>query len=151
VKTPLAAMLLLALSTQAFADDTRLLVQQLQQKWLQAYNKGDAAALTALYTKDAIMAPAGMTQPIIGETNLRIYFEGDLKQRLVNLFIKSAETQQIDTSTIVDAGVWGGDIPGDNGKLMHINGSYIVTIVHQGSDWLMRTDAGNIVPPAPDK
>jgi ketosteroid isomerase-like protein len=151
VKTPLAAMILLPLSTQAFADDTRSLVQQLQQKWLQAYNSGDAAALTALYTKDAIMAPAGMAQPIIGETNLRKYFDSDLKQRLINLFVTSTESQQMDTNTIVDAGVRGGDIPGENGKLIHINGSYIVTIAHQGSDWLMRTDAGNVVPPAPEK
>src|SRR5262249_35159502 len=42
-------------------------------KWNEAFNKKDAAALTALYTADAVLLPQGVDQPIIGAVNIRKY------------------------------------------------------------------------------
>jgi ketosteroid isomerase-like protein len=48
------------------------------------YNKGDAAAMTALYTSDAALLPQGSDQPIIGEANIRKFFDDWFNQRLEN-------------------------------------------------------------------
>jgi len=55
-----------AVLAPAFADDAKTIAQRLNDKWLEALNKKDAAALTALYTADAVLLPQGKDQPING-------------------------------------------------------------------------------------
>lgn len=45
-------------ATGAPAQD-RAMIQQLNEVWMAAFNKGDAAALAAMYTEDAYVLPAG--------------------------------------------------------------------------------------------
>src|SRR6266567_2498074 len=57
MKTLLAGIgVTIALVAPALAQDARSIANEANGKWLQAYNKGDAAALTALYTKDAVLS-----------------------------------------------------------------------------------------------
>jgi len=60
----------------------------MDQKWLQAYNAGDAAAYTALYTKDAALLPSGVAQPLIGEISIRKFYDEFVKQRAPNLSLR---------------------------------------------------------------
>jgi uncharacterized protein (TIGR02246 family) len=53
-----AAVLLLAAAVPAMAQ-SKAAIQKLEDKWAAAFNKGDAAALTALYDGDAYVLPAG--------------------------------------------------------------------------------------------
>jgi ketosteroid isomerase-like protein len=47
-----------AVVAPAFAgDDAKTIAQQLDDKWIEGYSKNDAAALTALYTADAVLLP----------------------------------------------------------------------------------------------
>jgi ketosteroid isomerase-like protein len=45
------------LAGPAFGEDAVSAVQNLGQKWVKAYDARDAAALTALYTKNAVLLP----------------------------------------------------------------------------------------------
>jgi hypothetical protein len=47
--------LMIACTLPAFAQDARSIADAANAKWLQVYSKGDAAGLTALYTKDAVV------------------------------------------------------------------------------------------------
>jgi ketosteroid isomerase-like protein len=142
--------LLIAFTPPAFAQDARSIADAANAKWLQLYNKGDAAGLTALYTKDAVVVLPTAAEPIIGAVNVRKMLDADLAHPAMGLMINSTESRMLDANTIIDAGTWAGDFPGEKGAApMHINGAYAVVFVHQGSDWLLRVDSTSMAPPPP--
>ena len=68
---------------QARAADLRAQIGKMDQAWQAAYNAGDAAALTALYTKDAkIMAPE--VEPASGSAAIKAFFTADMAQGAKN-------------------------------------------------------------------
>ena len=77
-KTILAVGLLLASSAMAFADDAKTIAQRLDDSWIAAYEKGDAAALTGLYTSNAALLPHGVPQPIVGTKGINDFMDAVL-------------------------------------------------------------------------
>jgi uncharacterized protein (TIGR02246 family) len=142
--------LMIAFTLPAFAEDARSIADAANAKWLQVYNKGDAAGLTTLYTKDAVVILPTVAEPIIGVVNIRKMFDADLAHPATGFVIKSTESKMLDANTIIDAGTWAGDFPGEKGAApMHVDGAYAVIFVHQGSDWLLRVDSTSMAPPPP--
>ena len=63
--------------------DVRAEAEKMDQAWQKAYNAGDAAALTALYTKDAkVMAPGA--EAASGTKAIQALFEADVAQKAKN-------------------------------------------------------------------
>jgi uncharacterized protein (TIGR02246 family) len=70
-------------SAQAGAPELRAQIGKIDQAWQTAYNGGDAAALTALYTQDAkIMAPGH--EPVSGHAAIQALFSADLAKGAKN-------------------------------------------------------------------
>jgi uncharacterized protein (TIGR02246 family) len=138
----------LALPALAHAEDAKSILESGLAKWNQTYQKGDAAALTALYTSDAALMPDGTAQPIVGATAIRQFFDGWLKQRLENTAINLNDARNIDPKTIWAYGTWSGDIPGQNGgNPTHVGGTWMSVSVQDGADWKLRADTWNMMPP----
>jgi ketosteroid isomerase-like protein len=79
----LALALPLPAFAQAGAGDLRAQIGKMEQAWQTAYNAGDAAALTALYTKDAkVMAPGA--EPVSGTAAIQALFTADMAQGAKN-------------------------------------------------------------------
>jgi hypothetical protein len=59
----LLALLLpvLWLGSPAKADDAKTIAQRVDESWITAYNKDDAAGVAALYASDAALLPQGAT------------------------------------------------------------------------------------------
>ena len=77
--------LAVALPLPAFAQagDLRGQIEKLSQAWEKAYNAGDAAAVTALYAKDAkLMAPGA--EPVSGTKAIQEAFTADIAQGAKN-------------------------------------------------------------------
>jgi uncharacterized protein (TIGR02246 family) len=77
--------LALALPLPAFAQtgDLSAQIAKVGQAWEKAYNAGDAAAVTALYTKDAkVMAPEA--EPASGTKAIQAFFAADIAQGAKN-------------------------------------------------------------------
>jgi uncharacterized protein (TIGR02246 family) len=73
----LALALPLPAQAQAGPTDLRSQIAKMDQAWQTAYNAGDAAALTALYTQDAkVMAPGA--EPASGSAAIKAFFAADL-------------------------------------------------------------------------
>jgi uncharacterized protein (TIGR02246 family) len=72
--------LVLAVSLPAFAQtgDLRAEIGKMSKAWEKAYNAGDAAALAALYDKDAMVLPPN-ADPASGSGAIRKYFDADVK------------------------------------------------------------------------
>src|SRR6516165_9460926 len=89
-----------AVVAPAFADDAKTIAQRVGEKWIEAFNKKDAAALTALYTADAVLLPQGTDQPIIGADNIRKFMDEMVKQKLENMVLPVAEANMIDAKSL---------------------------------------------------
>jgi uncharacterized protein (TIGR02246 family) len=125
--------LLYALAAPAFAQDAKSIGEQQNQRWLQAYNAGDAAALTALYTKDAALLPQAITRPLIGETSIRKYFDDLVKDRVINLSVSVTEAKMLSPDALFIVGTW----------TAQVSGTYMTIFVREGSDWRIRADTWN--------
>jgi uncharacterized protein (TIGR02246 family) len=72
-----ALVLAFPLPALAQSGDLRAQAEKMDRAWEKAYNAGDAAAVTALYTKDAkVMAPGA--DAASGTKAIQTFFEGDL-------------------------------------------------------------------------
>ena len=79
----LALALPLPTLAQAGAADLRAEIGKMEQAWQKAYNAGDAAAVAALYTKDAkVMAPGA--EPASGTAAIKALFTADIAQGAKN-------------------------------------------------------------------
>jgi ketosteroid isomerase-like protein len=150
MKTTLTAIALaIALIGPAVAaDDAMSIAKQLSQNYVQATNKGDAANLTSLYAKDAILLPQGVAEPVVGEVNIRKFFDVYVAGPKPDKFtLTVAEATMIDAKTMFVAGTWGGEVPGQNGGAStHIGGTWLTVDVLEGRAWKIRAATRNCCP-----
>ena len=79
----LALALPLPVFAQGGGADLRAQIAKMDQAWQTAYNAGAAAALAALYTKDAkVMAPGA--EPVAGTAAIQAFFAKDVAQGAKN-------------------------------------------------------------------
>jgi uncharacterized protein (TIGR02246 family) len=151
MKTTLRAIALaLAFTGPAIAaDDAMSVVNQINQKWVAASDKGDAAAFAALYTKGGSVLPQGVAEPVIGEANIRKFFDGMAAgPRPKNFTVMVSEATMLDPKIILANGTYALDFPGQNGGAStHITGTYFAIDVLDGSTWKIRSNTWNQMPP----
>ena len=128
----------------AFSDDAKTIAQRLNDKWLEALNKKDAAALTALYTADAVLLPQGKDQPINGTENIRKFMDQMITEKVENMVLPVTQANMIDSNSLYQADTWAADAGGQ-----HVTGTYMSVIVQDGANWKYRADTWNMMPPPP--
>ena len=119
---------------------SKIEIQQLNDQWSAAFNKGDAAAVAAMYAQDAYMLPAGA--PMVKG---RAAIEGFVKQitqqlgdfKLTTLDVKPlgpAAALEIGTATFKTKGQ-----PPQNGAV-----KYAVVWQKEGGSWKLLQDIWNM-------
>lgn len=79
----LALAMPLPVLAQSAGADVRAQIEKMDRAWEKAYNAGDAAALTALYTKDAkVMSPGA--EAASGTSAIQKLFAADVAQGVKN-------------------------------------------------------------------
>ena len=122
----------------ALAQD-RATIEKLNDVWTAAFNKGDAAAVAALYTEDAYVLPPGSDM---------------IKGRAaVEAFWRQAAQQMTDAKlTAVDVLPLGPDAAREVGTVtlktksqppQEVVGKYVVVWRKIGADWKLATDIWN--------
>jgi uncharacterized protein (TIGR02246 family) len=152
MKTLVALALSVAVVSPAYAADfTKADAQKLVDKWVEAYDSHDAAALTALYTKDVFLLPSEAKGPINGSEAAKAYFTEWLKQPVINGKVTVTEAEKVGPKSAFMGGTWTGDVPGQNGAPnAHIGGMWMSVVAEQENGWLIRADTWNMPqPPAP--
>jgi uncharacterized protein (TIGR02246 family) len=142
-KTLCVLVLTFAVVAPALADDAKTIAQRLDDKWLDAFNKKDAAALTALYTADAVLLPQGKEQPIIGANNIRKFMDEMVSEKIENMVLPVAAANMLDQKSLYQVGTWAADAGGQ-----HVTGTYMSVVVQEGAVWKYRADTWNMMPPA---
>jgi uncharacterized protein (TIGR02246 family) len=100
---------LVLLAGPAWAQ-SKTAIQQLNDQWAAAFNKGDAAALAAMYTSDAYVLPAGAPM-VKGRTDIEKFMAGAVQQlgeiKLTTLDVKplgGSAAREIGTATFKTKG-----------------------------------------------
>ncbi len=140
----------LAIVAPAFAaEDAKTIARQMNDKWLESYNKEDAAGLAGNYTSDAALMPQGSPQPIIGQANIRKYFEDTVKEHVENLSLPVTDAKMLDQKTLFAAGTWSGAVRTEKGggPAMPLKGTYLIIAVTDGSSWRLQADTWNMIQP----
>jgi uncharacterized protein (TIGR02246 family) len=155
IKTTLTAIALaFALTVPAIAaDDAMSTANQINQKWVAASAKGDAAAFAALYATDGSVLPQGAAEPVIGEANIRKLFDGMVAgPKPENFKVTVSEVTMLDPKIILANGTYAFDVPGQNGGASrHVAGMYLAIDVLDGSTWKIRSNTWNQMPPPANK
>ena len=124
----------LSLAGAARADD-KAAIQALNDQFSAAAGRGDAAAMAALYTPDAVMLPPDnsvQSGPAIGP-----YLAG-LEKSAAHLKLTTTDVVRLSPDYIREVGVATFDTLGD--KPVNVKGTYVVVWKRVGGSWKICTD-----------
>lgn len=125
-------------------------LDKLVADWTAAFGKGDAKALAALYTENAVRStPEGGT--VIGraaiEKEFTANFAGPWKGAKIAITV--GKTYPVGAGVAVSEGTWEVAATGPDGEPMSPRGRYVNTIVKKSGAWVIASNAA--VPPGPAK
>jgi uncharacterized protein (TIGR02246 family) len=114
-------------------------IQNLNDKFAQAFNKGDAAGVAALYTEEAVILPPG-AEMMKGRSAIQAFWKGAADQlgegKLITVDVKplgSEAAQEIGTFSFRTKG----------SQPQEVTGKYVVVWEKVGGDWKLATDIWN--------
>ena len=138
-RATLIAVLLVLSGAPALAQ-TKPAIQKLNDQWAAAFNKGDAAALAAMYTPDAYVLPAGAD--MVQGRNAIQTFMAQTAQQLGDAKITTIDVQPLGRSAAREIGTFSFKTKGQNSQ--EIAGKYAVVWRKIGNQWLLATDIWNM-------
>ncbi len=135
----LAAFGFVMLAAPALAQ-TKAAIQKLEDQWGAAFNKGDAAAVAAMYTEDAYVMPAG--SPMVkGQTDIKNFWSAAMQQ-LSDVKCSATDVMPIGRSGAREVGTCAFKTKGaspQDGAL-----KYVVVWRKVNNQWLLNTDIWNM-------
>ncbi|HEY1300804.1 MAG TPA: SgcJ/EcaC family oxidoreductase [Stellaceae bacterium] len=132
-----AALLLLAAPAPA---QTVGQIQQLNDKWMAAFDKGDAAALAAMYAPDAYVLPAG-AEMAKGRQAIEAFWQGATKQ-LGDAKLVTVDVLPLGRSAAREIGTFSFKTKAQPPQ--EVVGKYAVVWRKIGGRWLLATDIWNM-------
>jgi uncharacterized protein (TIGR02246 family) len=132
-------------SADAGTSDVRAAIEQAGARFSEAYASGDAKAVAAFYTEDAIAFPPG-GEMVKGREAIRQMWQSTMDSGVKSLSFK-----------VLDVGA-SGDLAHETGTVLlnvHAQGKepttasakYVVVWKRQGNDWKLHRDIWNDLPP----
>jgi uncharacterized protein (TIGR02246 family) len=134
----IVAATFLCLSIPAVAQD-KATIQSLNDKFAQAFNAGDAAAVAALYTEEAVILPPG-GEMMKGRTAIQAFWKGATEQ-LGNGKLTTVDVKPLGNEAAREIGTFTFQTKGAQSQ--EITGKYVVVWEKVGSDWKLATDIWN--------
>jgi uncharacterized protein (TIGR02246 family) len=114
-------------------------LQSLSDKFAQAFNAGDAAAVAALYTNEAVILPPG-AEMMKGRTAIQAFWKGAAEQ-LGNGKLTTVEVKPLGSDRALEIGTF--SFRTKASQPQEITGKYVVVWEKVGSDWKLATDIWN--------
>jgi ketosteroid isomerase-like protein len=145
------ALPIFAQQKDAADPQIRQQLDALSQKYDEAFNNGDAAALAALYTEDAVLVTG--TGPVYGREDIQKHYSDLFKQ--VHFSNHISKRDQYSPHAIGTAGneVWTNgersltyQVNGGGGGPIQLNGYWSNIQVREGDAWKTRMTMSNVTP-----
>jgi uncharacterized protein (TIGR02246 family) len=142
--TIIPMLLLFAFTVCAQQTTTRSAIDAGVRRWTDAAAKGDAAALAALYTDDAMVFPSN-SDIVKGNAAVKSFWQGFLDSGIKNVSLNTIEVDALG-NTAIETGTY--TATAADGKVAD-RGKYIVVWKRIGNNWKIHRDIFNTSMPAP--
>jgi len=124
------------------APDLKAQIDANNAAWAAAANRGDAAAVAAMYTETATMLPPGVDmqkgRAAIQKTIANIGGSG-----IKNFALTTVDVAQVGPDTAREIGRFSLDAPGPRKHWVKVEGKYVVVWKLVGGKWLLDVDIWN--------
>lgn len=131
----ISLLAILSLPQTAMGDD-KVDIQALNDQFVVAANRGDGAAMAALYAPDAKMLPPD-NSVVSGPAAIGHYLK-DFEKSGANLKLTTNDVVRLSPRYLREIGTASFDTLGDKSK--HITGTYVVVWKRVGHTWKLWTD-----------
>lgn len=115
-------------------------IQSLNDKWDAAFNKGDAAAVAAMYAEDAYVLPAG-AEMAKGRAAIQNFWTGAMQQ-LGDAKLTTVDVLRLGPTAAREIGTFSFRTKGADPQ--EVTGKYAVVWRKIGGKWLLATDIWNM-------
>ncbi|WP_207432033.1 YybH family protein [Sabulibacter ruber] len=116
-------------------------IKRLCREFTNAYNRGDATGLAALYTPTAVLMPAGF-ETVRGREAIAQFWQGAMDAGIKSIILDTVEVEQLE-QTAIELGHY--TLLGDAGQPMD-QGKYMVVWKRENGDWKLQKDIWNSTP-----
>ena len=126
------------MANQDTSSGIRAAIEAADEKFMAAFNRGDAAALADLYTENGQLLPTG-SDFVTGKAAIQAFWQGAM-----DMGIKSARLEIVEAEghgdTAIEISKY--TLSGDAGKIMD-RGKYVVIWKQVGGQWKLHRDIWN--------
>jgi uncharacterized protein (TIGR02246 family) len=122
----------------ALAQD-RAAIAKLNEAWTAAFNKGDAAAVAAMYTEDAYVLPPG-GEMVKGRAGIEAFWR-QAAQQMSDAKLTTLDVLPLGPGAAREIGTV--TLKTKNQPSQEITGKYVVVWLKVGADWKLATDIWN--------
>lgn len=136
-----ALLVICAASITGAQQSVRPIIEANTKQFIEAFNKGDAAAVANMYTMDARLLPPN-AEKVSGRANIQTFWQGAIS---AGLKMVSLETEHVETqgNLAVEVGRYTSTIPEAGGVTKTDKGKYVVVWKRQGRSWKLAVDTFN--------
>ena len=145
LKSLLAAVCIVGLTTAVAAEDVRQAIEQTNARFVEAFKAGDAATIASLYTETARMLPPDATE-IAGREAIQKEWQSWIDDGLKDLTL---EAQDVEASgeLAYEIGLFSLQVPTENGQMATAGGNYVVVWKRAADgNWQLHVDTWNEAP-----
>ena len=134
-------LVICAVSITQAQQPVRTIIEANTKQFIEALNKGDAAAVANIYTMDARLLPPN-AEMVTGRANIQTFWQAGIT---AGLKILNLETEHVETqgTLAVEVGRYTSTIPGAGGVTKTDKGKYVVVWKREGKSWKLAVDIFN--------
>jgi len=125
------------------ATSTRDEIRRVNAAFEANFERGDAAAIAGLYTREGVLLPTGM-EPIQGSAGIQAFWQGALDAGLKQVKLKTRDVEEL-ADTAIELGQYTLFAP--DGQQAD-QGKYLVVWKEQQGQWKLHQDIWNSSVPA---
>lgn len=139
-------VIICAASIAQAQQSVRTAIEANTKQFIEAFNKGDAAAVANMYAVDARVLPPNSAM-VEGRANIQKFWQGAMTAglKMVSLDAVKVEAQG---NIAVEVGRYVATAPGAGGATTTDKGKYVVVWKRQGGTWKLAVDTYNSDMPA---
>jgi uncharacterized protein (TIGR02246 family) len=126
--------------------DTRSAIEAVNEKFMAALTRGDAAGVTALYTADARLLPPNL-EMMRGTEAIQSFWQGGIDMGIKEARLETVEVQARD-NVAYEIGKYTLTIQPAGGEAITDTGKYLVIWKQQDGSWKLHVDIWNTSVPA---
>jgi len=124
------------------SSDLKARIDENNAAWSAAANRGDAAAVAALYTENATMLPPG-TDIQVGRAAVEKTIAVLGRAHIRNFALTAVDVSQVGPDTAREIGRFSLEAPGPRKQWAKVEGKYVVIWKLVGGKWLLDVDIWN--------